>query len=89
LKLSDFVGSLIDSKLVLVCYKTSHKHLEMTNISIKSELFTLRSTLYKIMIRSRHYKGHLDFTIKVTYKEGNFPNLTDLNTLSYVITNCW
>ena len=44
MKLGNFAGSLIDGELVLVCYKTSHKHLEITDISIKSELFALRST---------------------------------------------
>jgi hypothetical protein len=88
LKLGDFVGSSIDGKLVLVCYETSHKHLEMTNILIKSELFALGSTLYKIMTGSRPYKGNSDFAIKVVYKEGNFPNLANLDALSYVITNC-
>jgi hypothetical protein len=88
LKLSNFASSLINSKLVLVCYKTSHKHLEITNILIKSKLFALRSTLYKIITRSRPYKGNSDFAIKAVYKESNFPNLANLDVLSYVITNC-
>ena len=89
LKLGDFAGSSIDGELVLVCYETSHEHPEMTDISIKSELFALGSTLYEIMIGSRPYKGNSDFAIKAAYKEGNFPNLANLDALSYVITNCW
>jgi len=88
LKLGDFAGSLINSKLVLVYYKTSHKHLEMTNILIKSKLFALRLALYEIMTRSRPYKRHSDFAIKAAYKDSNFPNLANLDALSQVITNC-
>jgi len=87
LKLGDFAGFPINSKPVLVCYETSHEHLEMTNISIKSELFALGSTLYEIMTGSRPYKSNSDFAIKAAYKEGNFPDLADLDALSYVITN--
>jgi hypothetical protein len=69
LKLGDFSGSSIDGEPVLVCYETSHEHPEMTDISIKSELFALGSTLYEIMTGSRPYKGNSDFAIKAAYKE--------------------
>jgi hypothetical protein len=80
LKLGDFIGSLIDGKLILVCYEISHEHPKMTDISIESEIFTLRSTLYEIITGSRPYKGNSDFAIKVTY-ESNFPDINYITIL--------
>jgi serine/threonine protein kinase len=89
LKLGDFAGSSIDGEPVLVCYETSYEHPEMTDISIKSELFAVGSALYEIMTGSRPYEGQSDFAIKAAYRRGNFPDLADLDALAYVITNCW
>jgi serine/threonine protein kinase len=55
LKLRDFAGSSIDDEPPLVYYDISYEHPDLTDISIKSELFTLRSSLYEIITGSKPY----------------------------------
>lgn len=89
LKLGDFAGSSIDDEPPLVCYDISHEHPDLTNISIRSELFALGSSLYEIMTRSRPYHGSSASSIKNAYRAGTFPNLNRLEALSNVIAGCW
>ncbi|OCK91384.1 uncharacterized protein K441DRAFT_467524, partial [Cenococcum geophilum 1.58] len=59
-KLSDFTRSLINNKAPLICYKTSYKHFNNEGVLIRSKVFTLSSTFYKVIIGSKLYKELLD-----------------------------
>lgn len=63
-KLCDFAGSSIDGQDPLICYETSHEHPEITDISVRSELFALGSTFYEIMTGSKPYHDLSDMGIR-------------------------
>lgn len=89
LKLGDFAGSSIDHEPPLVCYDISHEHPDLTDISIRSEIFALGSSLYEIMTGSKPYQGSSASYIKNAYRTGTFPDLSRLEALSNVISGCW
>lgn len=89
LKLGDFAGSSIDDEPPLVCYDISHEHPDLTDISIKSELFALGSSLYEIMTGSKPYQGFSASSIRNAYRANTFPDLRRLEALGNVITGCW
>ncbi|KAF2022141.1 kinase-like protein [Aaosphaeria arxii CBS 175.79] len=73
-KLGNFAGSAIDDLPSLVCYETSHE-LPNKDISTKTELFALGSTLYEIMTGSKPYKDLPDHEVSVAFCEGRYPDL--------------
>jgi serine/threonine protein kinase len=61
-KLADFAGSAIDDLSPLICYKTSHE-LPGEDISTRTELFALGSTVHEVMTGSKSYKDLLDYKV--------------------------
>jgi len=59
-KLGDFTRSLIDNEAPLICYKTSYKHPNNEGVLIRSKVFALSSTFYKVIIGFKPYKELLD-----------------------------
>jgi serine/threonine protein kinase len=87
-KLGDFAGSVIDSLPPLICYETSHE-LPDEDISAKTELFALGSTIYEIMTGSKPYKDLPDHEISSAFSEGRFPDLGSVPAFRDTIMKCW
>ncbi|OCK99637.1 uncharacterized protein K441DRAFT_536216, partial [Cenococcum geophilum 1.58] len=88
-KLSDFAGSLINDKAPLIYYKTSYKHPNNKGVSIRSKVFALSSTFYKVIIGSKLYKELLDEAICNVYARGEFLSLAFLAAFRDIIAKCW
>jgi len=87
-KLGDFAGSAIDDLPALICYETSHE-LPAEDISIKTELFALGSTIYEIMTGSKPYKDLPDYGVSTAFVEGRYPDLESLAAFKNIIAKCW
>lgn len=87
-KLGDFAGSAINDLLLLVCYKTSYE-LPNKDILIKTELFALGSTIYKIITGLKLYKDLPDYKVSAAFSEGRYPNLESVSTFRNIIIRCW
>jgi serine/threonine protein kinase len=87
-KLGDFAGSAIDDLPPLVCYETSHE-LPGEDISTRTELFALGSTVYEIMTGSRPYKDLPDHEVSAAFSEGRYPDLESVSTFRNTIMRCW
>ncbi|KAH8710112.1 kinase-like domain-containing protein [Phaeosphaeriaceae sp. PMI808] len=87
-KLGDFAGSAIDDLPPLVCYETSHE-LPGQDISAKTELFALGSTIYEIMTGSKPYKDLPDHAVSAAFSEGGFPDLESVSAFRNTILRCW
>jgi len=72
-KLGDFSGSAIDGLPPLSCYETSHE-LSHEDISARTELFALGSTVYEIMTGSAPYKDLSDEQVFAVFSEGRYPD---------------
>ena len=89
IKLSDFAGSLINNKAPFIYYKTSYKHFNNKDVLIRSEVFTLSFTFYKIIIGSKLYKELLNEVICNVYAQGEFLSLVSLVAFRDIIAKCW
>ncbi|KAF2757102.1 kinase-like protein [Pseudovirgaria hyperparasitica] len=87
-KLGDFAGSSIDGCPPLVCYETSHE-LPGTDISAKTELFALGSTVYELMTGSKPYASVSDDQISAYFEASRFPDVTVIPALRNTILKCW
>jgi hypothetical protein len=74
IKLSDFARFAINNYLLLVCYKTSYELLSK-DILIRTELFALGSTIYKIITSSKLYKDLLNYEVSAAFRKGRYLNL--------------
>ncbi len=88
MKLGDFAGSAIDDLPPLICYETSHE-LPDQDISQRSELFALGSTIYEIMTGFKPYKGLSDEEVRAAFIKGHYPDLESLVAFKSVIAKCW
>ncbi|KAF2241783.1 kinase-like protein [Trematosphaeria pertusa] len=84
-KLGDFAGSAIPP---LVCYGASHE-LPGKDISTKTELFALGSTIYEIMTGSKPYKDLPDHEVSAAFSEGRYPDLESVSAFRNTIMRCW
>ncbi|KAF2245229.1 kinase-like protein [Trematosphaeria pertusa] len=87
-KLGDFAGSAIDDLPPLVCYETSHE-LPGEDISTRTELFALGSTVYEIITGSKPYKDLPDHEVSAAFSEGRYPNLESVPAFRNTIMRCW
>jgi serine/threonine protein kinase len=87
-KLGDFAGSAIDNLPPLVCYETSHE-LPGEDISTRTELFALGSTVYEIMTDSKPYKDLPDHEVSAAFSEGRYPDLESVSAFKNTIMRCW
>lgn len=87
-KLGDFAGSAIDDLPPLICYETSHE-LPGEDISRRTELFALGSTIYEIMTGSKPYKDRPDHEVSDSFENGCYPNLESVAAFRHIITKCW
>jgi serine/threonine protein kinase len=87
-KLGDFAGSAIDDLPPLVCYETSHE-LPGEDISTRTELFALGSTVYEIMTGSKPYKNLPDHEVSAAFSEGRYPDLESVSAFRNTIMGCW
>jgi len=87
MKLGNFAGSTIDLPL-LAYYKTSHE-LSDENILIRTELFTLDSTIYEIMTGSKLYKDLPNHEVSATFFEDYYPNLGSISIFRNTIIRYW
>lgn len=87
-KLGDFAGSAIDDLPPLVCYETSHE-LPDEDISTKTELFALGSTIYEIMTGSKPYRDLAEHEISAAFSEGRYPDLESISVFRNTILRCW
>ena len=78
MKLSDFTRSPINNEAPFIYYKTNYKHFNNEGVSIRSKVFTLSSTFYKVIIGSKLYKELLNEAIYNVYARGEFPSLASL-----------
>ena len=88
INLGDFAGSAIDGLPPLVCYETSHE-LPDEDISTKTEIFALGSTIYEIMTGSKPYKDLPDHEVSAAFSEGHFPDLESIPAFRNTIMRCW
>jgi serine/threonine protein kinase len=87
IKLSDFAGSAINDHPPLVYYKTSHE-LPSEDILMRTELFALSFTTYKIMTGSKLYKDLPDYKVLAAFLKGRYPNLESISTFKNTIIRC-
>ena len=87
-KLGDFAGSAIDDIPPLIYYETSHE-LPWVDISTKTEIFFLGSTVYEFMMGFKPYKDLPDHEVSDAFLKGRFPNLDSLPALTNSIMKCW
>ncbi|KAH7317623.1 spindle assembly checkpoint kinase [Rhexocercosporidium sp. MPI-PUGE-AT-0058] len=87
-KLGDFAGSAIDDLPPLVCYETSHE-LPGEDISTRTELFALGSTVYEIMTGPKPYKDLPDHEVSAAFSEGRYPALESISAFRNTIMKCW
>ncbi|KAG4429865.1 hypothetical protein IFR05_014649 [Cadophora sp. M221] len=89
-KLSDFAGSSLDGSepAVFTSAHSEHPAMPAANPSVKSELFTLGSTLYEIETTYKPYPDKNDGELAKLFKANKFPDTQEL-ILGKVITNCW
>jgi len=87
-KLGDFAGSATDNDPPLVCYETSHE-LPGEDISTRTELFALGSTVYEIMTGLKPYKDLPDHEVSAAFSEGRYPDLEPVSAFKNTIMRCW
>ncbi|KXT09187.1 hypothetical protein AC579_6503 [Pseudocercospora musae] len=87
-KLGDFAGSAIDDHPPLVCYETSHE-LPGEDISTRTELFALGSTVYEVMTGVKPYKELPEHEISAAFSEGRYPDLETVSVFRSTIMRCW
>lgn len=87
-ELGDFAGSAIDDLPPLICYETSHE-LPGEDISTRTELFALGSTVYEIMTGSKPYKDLPDHEVSAALSEGRYPDLESVSAFRNTIMGCW
>ncbi|PVH92378.1 kinase-like protein [Periconia macrospinosa] len=87
-KLGDFAGSAIDDLPPLVCYETSHE-LPGEDISTRTELFALGSTVFEIMTGSKPYQDLNDHEVCSAFSEGRYPDLQSVSAFRNTIMGCW
>lgn len=88
-KLGDFAGSAIDEHPPLVCYETSHELPDEDEISAKTELFALGSTVYEMMTGVKPYKDLPEHEISAAFSEGRYPDLEIVSVFGSTIGKCW
>ena len=84
-KLSDFTRSPINDEAPFICYETSYKYPNNEGVLIRSKVFTLSSTFYKVIIGSKLYKELLDEVIYNIYAWGEFLSLASLAAFRDII----
>ncbi|MCJ1412022.1 hypothetical protein MMC19_006114 [Ptychographa xylographoides] len=87
-RLGDFAGSAIDNLPPLICYETSHE-LPGEDISARTELFALGSTIYEVMTGSKPYKDLPDHEISAAFSECHYPDLDSVPAFKNTIMRCW
>lgn len=88
INLGDFAGSAIDGLPPLVCYETSHE-LPDEDISTRTEIFALGSTIYEIMTGSKPYKDLPEHEVSAAFSKGRFPDLESISAFRNIIMRCW
>jgi serine/threonine protein kinase len=86
--LGDFAKSSINRKEPLICYKTSHELPKTDNILIKSKIFALGFTFYKIITSFKPFQGLSDLEIRKAFVKKSYPSLASLAALEDVIAKC-
>ncbi|KAF2757908.1 spindle assembly checkpoint kinase [Pseudovirgaria hyperparasitica] len=87
-KLGDFAGSSIDDLPPLICYETTHE-LPDEDISTRTELFALGSTVYEIMTGSKPYRDLPDHEVYAAFSECCYPDLESISAFRNTIMKCW
>jgi serine/threonine protein kinase len=89
-KLTDFAGSSIDGSAPLVEPSPHFEHPSMpaTNLSPRSEIFALGSTIYELDTTSKPYEGKADKEIERLFSAQDFPDTSTL-VLGEAVTKCW
>lgn len=88
-KLGDFAGSAIDEHPPLICYETSHELPGEDEISAKTEVFALGSTVYEMMTGVKPYKELPEHEISAAFSEGRYPDLETVSVFGSTIGKCW
>jgi len=84
MQLSDFTKLAINNYPLLVCYKINYK-LPSKNILIKTKIFTLSSTIYKVMTGLKLYKDLPNYKISTAFSKGHYSDLKSIPAFKNII----
>ena len=84
MQLGDFTGSAINDYLLFIYYETSYK-LSSKDILIKTKLFALSFTIYKVMTGLKLYKDLPDYKISTTFSKGCYFDLKSIPAFRNII----
>ncbi|OAA69159.1 Protein kinase-like domain protein [Cordyceps fumosorosea ARSEF 2679] len=87
-KLADFAGSSIDSSPLLVAVTTSHE-FPGNLLPEQGDIFAYGSAMYEVVTGQRPYATLSEADIPPLFQNGEFPDVTSLGSLGYIIRNCW
>ncbi|KAK2758952.1 hypothetical protein FQN54_003050 [Arachnomyces sp. PD_36] len=94
LALADFCGSILDGSDALVSTSTRYTRpmsLEerLLNLTEKDDIFALGTVLYEIVAGHFLYFDKTDGEIYTHFQKREFPDITSLGSLRFVVEKCW
>lgn len=87
-KLADYASSLLDGSPLLVMVIASHRY-PGSALSIKGDLFTFGSVLYKIITGAAPYHTLSKADIYAQFLKGEFPETKSLQVIGSIVKKCW